>query len=84
MTAMTIAMPMPGNHTKHGNADKADNGQPEFPLLDAEDATQVCEFKQANGRGDDDRSERATRQILQQVWVRTPEGARLRRRPRLR
>src|SRR4029077_16862519 len=53
-----------GNHTKHRNADKADNGQPEFPLLDAEDATQVCEFEQPNGCRNDYRSERTTRQIL--------------------
>jgi hypothetical protein len=33
-----------GNHAKHRNSDEADNGQPELPLLDAEDAAQVCEF----------------------------------------
>jgi hypothetical protein len=36
-------------------------------LLDAENATQICEFEQANGRGDYDRSERAAGQILQKV-----------------
>ena len=56
-----------GNHTEHSNAYKTDNRKPEFPLLNAEDATQVCEFEQANGRGVHDRSERAAGQILQQV-----------------
>ena len=55
------------NHAEHGNSDKTDNRQPEFPLLNAEDATQVCEFEQADGGGNHDRSERATRQILQQI-----------------
>jgi hypothetical protein len=36
-------------------------------LLDAEDATQVCEFEQADGRGDHHSGERAAGKILQQV-----------------
>ena len=56
-----------GNHAEYGNADEADNRQPELPWLDAEDTTQVCKFEQADGRGDHDRSERAAGQILQQV-----------------
>src|SRR5262249_21369466 len=61
------ADPNAGDHTEHRNADKPDNRQPEFPLLNAEDATQVCEFEQADGRGDHDRGERAAGQILQQA-----------------
>src|SRR5262245_27234219 len=49
--------PNAGDHTEHRNADKTDNRQPEFQLLNAEDATQVCEFEQADGRGDHDRGE---------------------------
>src|SRR4029077_1831537 len=41
-----------GNHAEHGNAHKTDNRKPEFPLLNTEDAAQVCEFEQADGRGD--------------------------------
>ena len=55
------------NHAENRNTDEADNGQPELPWLDTEDATQVCKFEQADGRGDHDRSERAAGQILQQV-----------------
>src|SRR5262249_8380610 len=53
-----------GNHTEYRNTDEAHHGQPEFPLLDAKDATEVCEFEQANRCCDHDRSECATRQIL--------------------
>jgi hypothetical protein len=55
------------NHAEDGNPDEACDGQPELPLLDAEDAAQVCEFEQADGGGDHDCSERARGQILQQV-----------------
>src|SRR5262249_12040373 len=55
------------DNAEYGDADETDNGQPKLPLLDAEDATQVCKCKQADGRGDHDRSERTAGQILQQV-----------------
>src|SRR4030095_1382439 len=56
-----------GNHAEYGNADEADNRQPELPWLDAEDTTQVCKFEQADGRGDHNRSKRTPGQILQQL-----------------
>ncbi len=67
MTAMTIARPMPGIAPNAATPDEADDRQPEFPALDAEDAAQVGELEQADGRGDHHRRQRAGRQVLQQV-----------------
>src|SRR5262245_21418149 len=33
------------DNAEYGNADKTDNRQPELPLLDAEDSTQICKFE---------------------------------------
>ncbi len=55
------------NRAQHGHADEADDRQPEFPALDAIDATQVGDLDQADGRSDHDRSQCAGGQILQQV-----------------
>src|SRR5690349_20905586 len=38
-----------GNHSECGNPDEAEERQPEFPLLNAENTTQVGEFEQPNG-----------------------------------
>ena len=55
------------NRAQHGHADEAADGQPEFPPLDAIDATQVGDLDQADGRGDHDGCQRAAGQMLEQV-----------------
>src|SRR5215475_10640214 len=55
------------DYSEHGNAYKANHRQPEFPLLNPKNATQICEFEQADGCGKHNRGKRAARQILQQV-----------------
>src|SRR5262245_61700647 len=57
----------PGDYAEKGNADEADNRQPELPWLNAKNATQVCKFEQADGCSDHDCRERTTGKILQQV-----------------
>ena len=56
-----------GNHAEDGDTDEAGDGQPELPLLDAEDAAQVCELEQADGSGNHDRRQCTARKILEQI-----------------
>ena len=64
MTAMHDRQADAGDRAEHRNADEADDRQPELPALDAEDAAQVGELEQADGRGDHDRRQRAVGQVL--------------------
>ena len=45
------------NRAENCNADEADDREPEFPGLDAEDSNEIGDLDQTNGRSDNDRSQ---------------------------
>ena len=70
MTAITIGEGNAGNRPEHRHTGEADHRQPELPVLDAIDPTQIGEFEEADGGGDHDCRQRRCGKILQQVRAR--------------
>src|ERR1700761_5888678 len=56
-----------GNRAEDGDAREADHGEPELPLLNSIDASEVRKFEQAEGCGNDDSGECAIGQIAHQI-----------------
>ena len=57
----------PGYCPERGNACEAQYRKPEFPFLHFIDSDQVLDLDQSNSRGNNDGSESARRQILQEI-----------------
>ena len=57
----------PGDRPEHGDADEAEDRQPELPALDAVDPFEIGDLEQADCRCNDDRSQRGAGQMPEEV-----------------